>query len=576
MTQEGNYWLSNRRVTRRGVLRASALGGVGLAGAALIGCGDDDDTPGTTTPGGTAAPGGTQPPTSTEPTPSGDDIKRGGTANLRTTVVFPNLDPHANSSSFATNGHTFFYNGLLQMDPFEEEVPIMDLAENLEVVDPLTLSFSLKEATFHDGAVFTSEDVANSYNRIKNPPEGVLAPRQTQLANIEEIETPDDRTVILHLGSPSASIIPTLAIPDFAILSTADILNDAFDHWDDVNGTGPFMFDTHDRDIRLTRVRNPNYFDAGETGMPYMDGVNHLIIPDDTNAYSAFTTGELDWYLTSGVNAPLLEAMSDITVESKGASSWWSTVVATWKEPFNDERVWQAVALTINKQDVNQVHTEGRGGVSALLPQGGPFALTEEQLLQVPGYKGLGDGQEADMETRRAEAQALLDAAGIPAGTHVELFGWDNAQEWGEMYQDSLERLGFTVNLYIAERAEFVGRLQDHTYGDMAASTRSTAFGDPTPSFRDSYLSASPRNYNDLSIPEVDDLFTQQEQTLDFEPRKELADQMMMKFLEVYPAEVASFNATIMAMHSWVKNFGIVYGNSGFIPNQAKQVWLDK
>src|SRR5690606_7841324 len=143
------------------------------------------------------------------PTASGDAIKSGGTVNLRSTVVFPNLDPHGNSSSFATNGHTFFYNGLLRMDPFAEEVPITDPADTFEVVDPLTLSFTLKEATFHNGAVLVSEDVANSYNRIKDPPEGVLAPRQTQLANIESIETPDERTVILRLGEPSASIVPT-------------------------------------------------------------------------------------------------------------------------------------------------------------------------------------------------------------------------------------------------------------------------------------------------------------------------------------------------------------------------------
>src|SRR5690606_37942945 len=124
----------------------------------------------------------------------------------------------------------------------------------------------------------------------------------------------------------------------------------------------------------------------------YMDGVNTLIIPDPTNAFAAFSTGDLDWYRAEAPNVPMIEAMDTATVTAKGGSSWWSTVIATWKEPFNDERVWRAVALTMDKFAVNQVANEGLGGVSALLPQGGPFALTEEQLLQVPGYKGLGDG----------------------------------------------------------------------------------------------------------------------------------------------------------------------------------------
>src|SRR5688572_2771344 len=40
-----DYWTraASRRLSRRQVVRSAALGGVGLAGAALIGCGGDDD-----------------------------------------------------------------------------------------------------------------------------------------------------------------------------------------------------------------------------------------------------------------------------------------------------------------------------------------------------------------------------------------------------------------------------------------------------------------------------------------------------------------------------------------------------
>ena len=42
---EQNYWTrtAGRRLSRRGMLRGTAVAGLGLAGAALIGCGDDDD-----------------------------------------------------------------------------------------------------------------------------------------------------------------------------------------------------------------------------------------------------------------------------------------------------------------------------------------------------------------------------------------------------------------------------------------------------------------------------------------------------------------------------------------------------
>ena len=43
--QEQNYWtrLRTSRISRRRLLKTAAVGGVGAAGIALVGCGDDDD-----------------------------------------------------------------------------------------------------------------------------------------------------------------------------------------------------------------------------------------------------------------------------------------------------------------------------------------------------------------------------------------------------------------------------------------------------------------------------------------------------------------------------------------------------
>src|SRR5690606_20065468 len=75
-----NYW-TRGRVSRRTLLRSSALGGVGLAGAALIGCGGGDD--GTDSPGGNGggAATGTGGPVST-PGAKPEDKPRGGRINM--------------------------------------------------------------------------------------------------------------------------------------------------------------------------------------------------------------------------------------------------------------------------------------------------------------------------------------------------------------------------------------------------------------------------------------------------------------------------------------------------------------
>ena len=59
MTGENNYWQSywRKRLTRRGLLRGTALGAAGLAAAAVVGCGGDEEAA-TPTPGG--SPGATK------------------------------------------------------------------------------------------------------------------------------------------------------------------------------------------------------------------------------------------------------------------------------------------------------------------------------------------------------------------------------------------------------------------------------------------------------------------------------------------------------------------------------------
>ena len=74
---DSNYW--NRGcLSRRSVLRGATLAGVGLTGAALIGCGgsDEGDSTAAPTPSGTGA-------TQLTNTPTSSDVKTGGTLRVR-------------------------------------------------------------------------------------------------------------------------------------------------------------------------------------------------------------------------------------------------------------------------------------------------------------------------------------------------------------------------------------------------------------------------------------------------------------------------------------------------------------
>src|SRR5690606_15116600 len=99
----GGYWtrVANRRTGRRKLMQGAAFATGGLATAALVGCGDDDDddsgqTPSGPTPGTGETPG-------TDPSPgNGSGQQQGGRLQTAFQADWINFDPQT-----STSGNTF-------------------------------------------------------------------------------------------------------------------------------------------------------------------------------------------------------------------------------------------------------------------------------------------------------------------------------------------------------------------------------------------------------------------------------------------------------------------------------------
>src|SRR5690606_37971166 len=89
-------------------------------------------------------------------------------------------------------------------------------------------------ARFHDGTPVRADDVRFSIERIRR--ERVRAAR---FEAVVRVETPDPRTVVLHLDRPFAPLLTYLAHPMNAVVSRAQIEGGArLDRRD--AGSGPF------------------------------------------------------------------------------------------------------------------------------------------------------------------------------------------------------------------------------------------------------------------------------------------------------------------------------------------------
>ena len=140
------------------------------------------------------------------------------------------------------------FDGLVRFDPFEVgfTVVIPDLATSWEIsTDALTYTFQLRDGVkWHDGTPFSAEDVKATYDRVIDPPEGVVMIRADLFEALEEINILDPLKVEFVIREPRGFFLSALALGWNTIeqKKTLDELNGDLKRAKDRPGTGAFKF----------------------------------------------------------------------------------------------------------------------------------------------------------------------------------------------------------------------------------------------------------------------------------------------------------------------------------------------
>ena len=197
--------------------------------------------------------------------------KSGGILNFAVSAEPPNYDCHAQTSFAFIHPVRPHYSTLLKFDGENYPKVVGDLAESwTQSPDGLTYTFKLRQnVKFHDGSPFTSADILATYERLRNPPDGVRSVRVESYSDIESIETPDAHTVVFKLSKKNASMLANFASPWDCVYSAAKLKEDPKFPERHILGTGAFTFVEHQAGSHWIGKKFDDYF---EKGKPYLDG----------------------------------------------------------------------------------------------------------------------------------------------------------------------------------------------------------------------------------------------------------------------------------------------------------------
>jgi peptide/nickel transport system substrate-binding protein len=482
----------------------------------------------------------------------------------------PTYDCHQSALFPIIHLLTPHYSNLLKIDTANYPKLTGDLAESWTVADDAkTYKFKLHaNVRFHDGSPFSAEDVKASYDRIRNPPQGVVSVRQGLVADIETIETPDPLTVIFRLKRPNRALIYAFGNPFNCIYSAAKLKENPLFPVRNVLGTGPFRLVEHVAGSHWQGERFKDYF---KPGLPYLDGFRGAFT-QGAALINALQGGQIMAEFRSVTTADrdrLVAALGDrITVHE---SPWLNVLLVTFntkKPPFNDPRVRRALSLAIDRWKAAEVlpRSSIMRYVGAFTRPGSEFGAREEDLVRMPGFS-------KDIEASRAQAKALLASAGVP-NLKVRLINRTVSNLYipaGIYIIDQWRQIGVETEHVQANETLYNNSMNEGTF-DVALDFQGDSVDEPTYQLARHLsvdLSANRGRYTDRAI---DELFERQKDETDPKMRYMAVRAFEWRMLdEAYTVPLLWWQR-IVVMRANIKGWGMT--PSHLIGQDLETVWL--
>src|SRR5215204_2947762 len=322
------------------------------------------------------------------------------------------FDPAFAAAPPDTDAVRALFEGLTDYDP-QTLTPIPAVATRWESSnDGRVWTFYLRDnARWSNGEKVTAQDFVRSWERTLNI--GPLAPHTELLANIEgatpTIETPDsfgarainDHILQVSLQHADHSFPALVAHPVFRPVKVADAdrTNRLESH--ELISNGAFLLSaTENNKVQLERAKT--YWDGASVALDRVTFVNTTNAEDALSAYQA---GEID----AITNAPfeplalkLLAPYKDFRRSTFGALTYYGFNTA--REPFDDVRVREALALAIDRERISR---DDLGGATEPAGKFLPEAMSGEKPVVA---------QAEMLEHDANRARELLAEAGYPNG----------------------------------------------------------------------------------------------------------------------------------------------------------------
>lgn len=386
--------------------------------------------------------------------PVPDNPNMGGTLNMGLLVEPPGLDPFHQAADARIRLTVLIYQGLFYEGADGTAEPL--LAKSYEVSDDgKTYTIKLREGVkFHNGEDMTAEDVAYSYDYIRNPDNG--SPGAGDFAIIDKVEVVDPMTVRFTLKSPNASLPMTLGNKYGGVVPKGYFDTEGAQNRmnSESVGTGPFKLVQYNPNSNLVMEKNEDYW---EKGAPYLDKINFSFLPNSASMLVALRNHRIDMVnLERPQDAKQVEGIEGIEVEHFPSLNQKAIDLGAELKPLDNVKVRQAISLAVDKKQIMDASIGGQGKVIGTMVAGmqDSWGLPLDQVpMQGP-----------DIE----KAKSLLKDAGFEDGfslTLTTINGYDWMDPAAVTLKQQLAEIGIDLDIQKVDLGVWVNNFRSHNMG---------------------------------------------------------------------------------------------------------------